>query len=185
MRDRSNGAKFEYITQQLGYLLGCDLYDAYLEGRVSPDTCAACSSRMSKSPARHGTSISTLSTGCAPPSEKHARRGRKVAPLSFWLAALDFQPAGRPLERPLFCFRQNDNFCRGATLVAASAEYCRRRVDRWRFMNSDSIRKLFDEVRRGKLSPDVAVQRLRHLPFEDLGFAKVDHHRALRVGMPR
>jgi len=57
-------------------------------------------------------------------------------------------------------------------------------VDRWRFMNSDSIRKLFDEVRRGKLSPDVAVQRLRHLPFEDLGFAKVDHHRALRVGMP-
>jgi len=33
---RSNGAKFEYITQQLGYLLGCDLYDAYLEGRVSP-----------------------------------------------------------------------------------------------------------------------------------------------------
>src|SRR5258707_10085527 len=51
-------------------------------------------------------------------------------------------------------------------------------------MNSDSIRKLFDEVRRGKLSPDDAVARLRHLPFEDLGFAKVDHHRALRVGMP-
>ena len=51
-------------------------------------------------------------------------------------------------------------------------------------MNSDSIRKLFDQVRRGKLSPDDAVARLRHLPFEDLGFAKVDHHRALRVGMP-
>ncbi|PYX35302.1 MAG: hypothetical protein DMG81_18320 [Acidobacteria bacterium] len=33
---RSSGAKFEYITQQLGYLLGCDLYDAYLEGRVTP-----------------------------------------------------------------------------------------------------------------------------------------------------
>jgi len=32
--------------------------------------------------------------------------------------------------------------------------------------------------------PDEAVERLRHLPFEDLGFAKVDHHRALRVGMP-
>ena len=32
--------------------------------------------------------------------------------------------------------------------------------------------------------PDEAVDRLRHLPFEDLGFAKVDHHRALRVGMP-
>jgi NCAIR mutase (PurE)-related protein len=50
--------------------------------------------------------------------------------------------------------------------------------------NSDSVRKLFEEVRRGKLSPDDAVARLRHLPFEDLGFAKVDHHRALRVGMP-
>ena len=51
-------------------------------------------------------------------------------------------------------------------------------------MNAESIRKLFEEVRRGKLSPDDAVARLRHLPFEDLGFAKVDHHRALRVGMP-
>ena len=51
-------------------------------------------------------------------------------------------------------------------------------------MNADSIRKLFDEVRRGKLAPDEAVERLRHLPFEDLGFAKVDHHRALRAGMP-
>lgn len=51
-------------------------------------------------------------------------------------------------------------------------------------MNAESIRKLFDQVRRGELTPDDAVQRLRHLPFEDLGFAKVDHHRALRVGMP-
>ena len=33
---RSSGAKFEYITQRLGYLLGCDLYDGYLEGRVTP-----------------------------------------------------------------------------------------------------------------------------------------------------
>jgi len=51
-------------------------------------------------------------------------------------------------------------------------------------LNAESIRKLFHEVRRGKLSPDAAVERLRHLPFEDLGFAKVDHHRSLRVGMP-
>src|SRR5436853_249596 len=51
-------------------------------------------------------------------------------------------------------------------------------------MNSDSMRKLFDEVRRGKLSPDEAVERMRHMPFEDLGFAKIDHHRALRNGMP-
>jgi NCAIR mutase (PurE)-related protein len=34
------------------------------------------------------------------------------------------------------------------------------------------------------VTPDEAVSRLRHLPFEDLGFAKVDHHRALRTGMP-
>ncbi len=51
-------------------------------------------------------------------------------------------------------------------------------------MNAESIRKLFHEVRRGKISPDEAVDRLRHMPFEDLGFAKVDHHRALRAGMP-
>jgi len=51
-------------------------------------------------------------------------------------------------------------------------------------MNAESIRKLFEQVRAGKLSPDDAVSRLRHLPFEDLGFAKIDHHRALRAGMP-
>jgi NCAIR mutase (PurE)-related protein len=51
-------------------------------------------------------------------------------------------------------------------------------------LNAESIRKLFEQVRQGGLSPDEAVERLRHLPFEDLGFAKVDHHRALRAGMP-
>ena len=51
-------------------------------------------------------------------------------------------------------------------------------------MTAESIRKLFEQVRKGRLSPDEAVNRLRHLPFEDLGFAKVDHHRALRAGMP-
>jgi len=51
-------------------------------------------------------------------------------------------------------------------------------------LNADSIRRLFEQVRAGKLSPDDAVDRLRHLPFENLGFANVDHHRALRNGMP-
>jgi NCAIR mutase (PurE)-related protein len=51
-------------------------------------------------------------------------------------------------------------------------------------MTPDRLRKIFDQVRRGQLTPDEAVERLRHLPFEDLDFAKVDHHRALRVGMP-
>ena len=50
-------------------------------------------------------------------------------------------------------------------------------------MNSQALRKLFDQVRKKRLSPDDAVERLRHLPFEDLGFAKLDHHRALRQGM--
>ena len=51
-------------------------------------------------------------------------------------------------------------------------------------MNAASLKKLFTDVKRGELSPDEAVQHLRHLPFEDLGFANVDHHRALRAGMP-
>ncbi len=51
-------------------------------------------------------------------------------------------------------------------------------------MNALAIRRLLLAVRRGKVTPDEAVERLRHLPFEDLGFAKVDHHRALRAGMP-
>jgi len=51
-------------------------------------------------------------------------------------------------------------------------------------LNPESIHKLFQQVRAGQVSPDEAVDKLRHLPFEDLGFAKLDHHRALRVGMP-
>jgi len=51
-------------------------------------------------------------------------------------------------------------------------------------MNAEALKKLFDQVSKGKLTPDEAVERLRHLPFEDLGFAKLDHHRALRQGMP-
>jgi len=53
-----------------------------------------------------------------------------------------------------------------------------------RNVNREALRKLLQQVRKGDLSPDEAVDRLRHMPFEDLGFAKVDHHRALRVGMP-
>jgi len=51
-------------------------------------------------------------------------------------------------------------------------------------MNRDTLHKLLLQVRSKKLSPDEALSRLRHLPFEDLGFAKLDHHRALRQGMP-
>ncbi|HZS26204.1 MAG TPA: nickel pincer cofactor biosynthesis protein LarB [Candidatus Angelobacter sp.] len=51
-------------------------------------------------------------------------------------------------------------------------------------MDPSSLRKLMQQVRSGAVSPDDAVARLRHLPFEDLGFARVDHHRRLRSGMP-
>jgi pyridinium-3,5-biscarboxylic acid mononucleotide synthase len=47
-----------------------------------------------------------------------------------------------------------------------------------------AVRRLLDDVRSGAVSADDAVARLRRLPFADLGFAKVDHHRALRQGMP-
>src|SRR6266849_3285048 len=49
-------------------------------------------------------------------------------------------------------------------------------------MNQSELQKIFEAVHAGELSPAKAVERLKHLPFEDLGFAKVDHHRALRQG---
>jgi pyridinium-3,5-biscarboxylic acid mononucleotide synthase len=51
-------------------------------------------------------------------------------------------------------------------------------------MDEKQLRSLLDEVRSGSTGIDAAMERMRHLPFEDLGFAKVDHHRALRHGMP-
>jgi NCAIR mutase (PurE)-related protein len=51
-------------------------------------------------------------------------------------------------------------------------------------MDQEQLRSLLEEVRGGAVDVDSALSRLRHLPFEDLGFAKVDHHRALRHGMP-
>lgn len=51
-------------------------------------------------------------------------------------------------------------------------------------MDADRIRELMEQVRSGQVHPDEAVERLRSLPFEDLGFAKVDHHRTLRRGFP-
>lgn len=51
-------------------------------------------------------------------------------------------------------------------------------------MDEAAVRKLLDDVRSGALAPDDAVARLRRLPFADLGFARVDHHRALRQRVP-
>jgi len=51
-------------------------------------------------------------------------------------------------------------------------------------MDEEQLRSLFEQVRAGAVDVDGALHRMRHMPFEDLGFAKVDHHRALRHGMP-
>jgi pyridinium-3,5-biscarboxylic acid mononucleotide synthase len=51
-------------------------------------------------------------------------------------------------------------------------------------MDELALQALLDDVRSGACTPDDAVHRLRRLPFVDLGFAKVDHHRSLRQGLP-
>lgn len=51
-------------------------------------------------------------------------------------------------------------------------------------MDQEQLRKLLLEVQTGTVDIAGALEKLKHLPFEDLGFAKVDHHRALRHGMP-
>jgi NCAIR mutase (PurE)-related protein len=51
-------------------------------------------------------------------------------------------------------------------------------------MDQDQLRSLLEQVRSGETEVETALGRMRHMPFEDLGFAKVDHHRALRHGIP-
>ena len=51
-------------------------------------------------------------------------------------------------------------------------------------MDRKRLQRLLEDVRRGKRSVSVALDELRDLPYEDLGFAKIDHHRSLRQGIP-
>src|SRR5579875_2937405 len=51
-------------------------------------------------------------------------------------------------------------------------------------MDELELRRLLDDVRAGVTSPDDAVARLARLPFAELGYARVDHHRQLRQGRP-
>ncbi|MHC4611356.1 MAG: AIR carboxylase family protein, partial [Planctomycetota bacterium] len=51
-------------------------------------------------------------------------------------------------------------------------------------MDEQGLKALLERFRSGELDIDQIVQKLRRLPFEDLGFAKVDHHRAIRCGFP-
>src|SRR5262249_39693020 len=51
-------------------------------------------------------------------------------------------------------------------------------------MNKQQLRKLLEEVRAGSTDVDEAARRLAGLPYEDLAFARVDHHRDIRIGFP-
>ena len=51
-------------------------------------------------------------------------------------------------------------------------------------MNPQQVLDLLEKVRQGTVTPDQGLELLKHLPFEDLGFARVDHHRTLRQGFP-
>ena len=51
-------------------------------------------------------------------------------------------------------------------------------------MNEQSLRELLEQIRRGEVDTDAAVARLRHMPFEAMDFAHVDHHRGIRCGFP-
>lgn len=51
-------------------------------------------------------------------------------------------------------------------------------------MTRDMILRLLESVERGEIAPAAALAELARLPFEDTGFAKIDHHRSLRLGLP-
>jgi NCAIR mutase (PurE)-related protein len=51
-------------------------------------------------------------------------------------------------------------------------------------MNKESIRKLLEDVQKGRLPVEDAMQQLRSFPYDDIGYAKIDTHRALRKGFP-
>ncbi len=51
-------------------------------------------------------------------------------------------------------------------------------------MEPSALKELLERVHNGSLRPDQAMELLRDLPFEDMGFAQIDHHRTLRTGFP-
>jgi NCAIR mutase (PurE)-related protein len=51
-------------------------------------------------------------------------------------------------------------------------------------VTAEQLENLLADVAAGRIAPGAALDRLRHLPFEDLPFARIDHHRALRQGQP-
>jgi pyridinium-3,5-biscarboxylic acid mononucleotide synthase len=54
----------------------------------------------------------------------------------------------------------------------------------WVVMDQERLKELLLEFKEGRVELDQALERMRHLPYEDLGYAQVDHHRSIRVGFP-
>ena len=98
------------------------------------------------------------------------RRGRILEPLS-----------GRPVRLRNAGARCTIRRFEGCPyeVRALTNEECRRSI-----IDEERLRELLESIRRGALSVDEALDRLRHLPYEDLGFAEIDHHRTLRKGFP-
>ena len=51
-------------------------------------------------------------------------------------------------------------------------------------MHEQEVRRIMNDLKNRKIGVDESIRKLKFLPFEDLGFAKIDHHRALRKGFP-
>lgn len=51
-------------------------------------------------------------------------------------------------------------------------------------MDSELLRRILENIQSGSIGIEGAIKKLKHLPYEDLGYAKVDHHRTLRQGIP-
>ena len=72
---------------------------------------------------------------------------------------------------------------RGAARKRADCDWCSQFVH-YGVMDEQRLRDMLAAVHAGSCSVNDAVAQLRALPFEDLGFAKIDHHRAIRCGFP-
>ena len=53
-----------------------------------------------------------------------------------------------------------------------------------RFLNQEHLKNLLEKLSSGEISVSAALDRIKHLPFEDLGYARIDNHRGLRCGFP-
>src|SRR3984957_17076601 len=90
-------------------------------------------------------------------------------------------------SHPIF-WRWGGAWLRSTACTSAKEFSCEASLGAWACypqveMDSDQLRGLLEQVSSGSVDVDAALDRIRHLPFEDLGYAKLDHHRALRHGL--